>query len=524
MDNQSKINISEAPETARREIDLSYMVPDLAPYLRGRRVVNVEEVPPAELNHYPSSLRAIRVLTRAASSREVGDYGPAMAASSLNPEAAAEMFRLYSDTVFGRDSLRVAHDLIDHYPKLVRSTLLKLAESQGEVYRSEREEEPGRIAHEIRDPKTDPIARRLSGERGWGWPYYGSVDATVEFIRLFAASAHRQTNPAFLLDSPYISKSGQTKTLADAFDAAVKWTARRLDANPEGLLEHKPAFPGSIENQVWKDSLDAYFHADGTLANHNRGVASVEVQAAAYDALIDAAELYEEFINQPQEAIELRHRADNLRQQILEVFWTDEKDGYFVLGTDRGADGRLRQLKVRTSNMGHLLNSRLLDGKAPDIMAKKQAVVRQLFSPQLLNASGIRTLANDEVRFAPTAYHNGSVWLWDTYFIAQGLERQGYFGLADRLMERILRIAEQTKLFPEYVKGDDSPTAQLSHRIVDVWEEEAGRINRLEQPPQQIQAWSAAAVLAIKLRTTGRTENHSPDSEFERTILRSIPN
>src|SRR5690606_30664910 len=125
-------------------------------------------------------------------------------------------------------------------------------------------------------------------------------------------------------------------------------------------------------NQVWKDSPDAYHHSDGTLANHTSGIASIEVQTTAYDALLDAALLYEDYLNTPDIAYTLREQAEELRSTILNEFWTDEKGGYFVLGTDRDELGNLRQLKVRTSNMGHTLNSRLLAGNDPYITDRRQ--------------------------------------------------------------------------------------------------------------------------------------------------------
>ncbi len=103
--------------------------------------------------------------------------------------------------------------------------------------------------------------------------------------------------------------------------------------------------------------------------------------------------------------------------------------------------------------MGRLLDSRILEGNDPDIIQKREAVVRTLFSDEMLAASGVRTLSNKEVRFRPGAYHNGSVWLFDTYLIALGLERHGYFGLAENLKERIGRVVTQFNKFPEFAKG-----------------------------------------------------------------------
>ncbi len=454
----------------------------------------------------PSTLDEILRLTRANREDEIGKNGPSVAASARqtitlehDPDAP-EHLRLY-EVVFGRDSLRVAIDLISSYPELARATVLELARLQGTEYNNRREEEPGRIVHEVRD-ENSPIALQLSLERGWGWPYYGTVDATPEFIRTLTAYCRRSEENTGFLAEEYTDKTGQVRNIAYALESAVAWIERRLSANPEGLLEYRSVLPLGIENQVWKDSWDAYHHQDGTIANHNQGIASIEVQVTTYDALLDAAELLEDVLDNRPRAAELRLTAERLKQTIMDKFWTEDqqKGGYFVLGTDRDDDGRLRQLKIRTSNMGHTLNSRLLEGSDPEIVRRRELVVAHMLSPEMLNASGIRTLASDELRFRPGAYHNGSVWLWDTHHIAKGMRRLGYSAQANDLDQRILNVVAATNLLPEYVRGDDSATPSINQHIIDVYDNTYRRENRIEQPPQEVQAWTVAAILATKKR------------------------
>lgn len=451
-----------------------------------------DEQPP---EHALSSLRAIERLAQAKNYSDIGKAGPIIAAGSLGVHGRQREFSRY-EAVFGRDSLRVAMDLIPRYPKLARTTLIGLAELQGAEVNKWREEEPGRIIHEARDPKLDPVARELTEQRGWGWPYYGSVDATPEFIRTLIAYCRHEGYE--IMNHPYTDRSGKQQVIADALERAVAWICGRLDATREGLLEFKHANPGGIENQVWKDSWDSYFHADGTIANHTYGIASVEVQRVAYDALLDAAECYEKHLPDPEKANELRTRAARLRKQIIKHFWSDEHGGYFVLGTDRDDSGRLRQLGIRTSNMGHLLHSRLFRDDDPTDVKQREAIIRQLFSPELFSFNGIRTLATDAIRFRPGAYHNGSVWVWDNYLIIQGLEMQGYYGLARFLEHILLNDIDAVRRLPEYLRGDVDKAHRLNSRIVEVRDEVNERVNRLEQPPQDVQAWTAAAIYVIK--------------------------
>lgn len=447
-----------------------------------------------------SSLSEIYRLTAASNETGVGTNGPAIASLSSESNTATHNNQGLYSVIFGRDSLRVALDLVSHYPKLAKATIRKLAELQGTRYDTASEEEPGRIPHEIRGT-TDPIAIRITKERGWGWPYYGSVDATPEFIRTLSAFCKLSDQNINFLSQTFIDKDSQTQTIANALISAVDWMLVRMKSNPEGLLEYKSVLKYGIENQVWKDSWDSYHHSDGTIANHDQGIASIEVQTVSHDALLDAADLYDSvIINKHSEANQLREQAKLLSRKILDIFWTDDKGGYFVIGTDRDNDGNLRQLKIRTSNMGHVLNSRVIDGDDKEHTKKRLAILRQLQSPEMLSISGVRTLASDEVRFREGAYHNGSVWIWDTHHIAKGARRHAnnpeFEIFANNLDDRILNVVNTISEFPEYVRGGNEIV--INTRIIDVYDTKANRINRVEQPPQEIQAWTVAAIQATQ--------------------------
>lgn len=91
--------------------------------------------------------------------------------------------------------------------------------------------------------------------------------------------------------------------------------------------------------------------------------------------------------------------------------------------------------------------------------------------------------------------------------------------------DRIQNIVEQTRAFPEYVRGDSDTTIKMNDKIVTLWDEHHQRINKLEQPPQLIQAWSVAAVLELEYSNTKSDKNiltTMPVSELERTILQTI--
>ena len=488
--------------------------------LKGEKIIYIktfdEKVPKSAI----SSLKAIERLTLAQNYTEIGKHGPVIAAKSLKDHFNDREFNRYN-AIFGRDSLRVAVDLIKKYPDLAKTTLVKLAELQGLEFNARREEEYGKIVHEYRDPIIDPVARELTEQKGWDWPYYGSVDSTLEYIKTF--TLYCQLHGFSICQHTYIGRDQKKHKMSFALDKAVDWMLTKLEASQHNLIEFKALNPNGIENQAWKDSWDSYFHRNGLMANHQYGIASIEVQAATYDALVGAVNIYEKYFKDFNKAIKLQLKAKKVKDNIFNLFWTNARGGYFVLGLDKDSNQKLRQLQIKTSNMGHLLNSELFSSNDDFLQDRLQKIIKQLFSKELLSYSGIRTLAIDEIRFRPGAYHNGSVWIWDNYLIVQGLEKQGYFGLARFIEKIILEDINTVKRFPEYLRGDLVKRHLLNSRIVEVEDSINNKINRLEQPPQDVQAWTAASILAIKSEKKLPFRAQDPKKyQFEKNVLENI--
>jgi glycogen debranching enzyme len=425
--------------------------------LPGERLVEVRDVDLVDPPALPDALGELCKLTGVERPEEIGENGPAVASRVTDANADAPELRLF-EVVFGRDSLTTALFVAHLFPRLLETTLLHLAATQGKVYDARREEEPGRIAHEIREEDPDGV---------WSFPYYGSVDATVLFIRGALRAIARR--PEF---------RGE---IQPSLDAALAWLLRRLAADDLGLLSFRRANPHGLENQVWKDSWDSMSHADGTICNHALPVASLEAQALAYDALVEAR---------------LPDVAAQLERAVERHFWiADDEGGFYAIGVDRDpSTGAPRPLATHASNMGWLLGSRLLDERAD----RRRRIVELLFSDELLTDAGIRTLSSREARFRARSYHNGTVWPHDNYTVALGLARAGFADESAELQRRLLAVCAATHRYPEFVAGTENGADPVTRRVVDVYDDVNERRNRIEQPPQEIIAWTVAAAVAIE--------------------------
>jgi glycogen debranching enzyme len=396
--------------------------------------------------------------------------------------------------LFGRDSLRMALDLLDDFPALARTTLLQLARLQGVRHNPRGEEEPGRILHEHRYPG-DPHAARLG--QHWDLPYYGAVDTTPQWINLLAAYCER-VGDTRILEEPITDRAWRRLTLLDSLLMALEWMLRRLDdASGGGFIWVRRMRPDGIANQVWEDSADAYYHADGRLLDFTRAYAPVGVQGLAFDALLGASELLEGLAHGtlPVDTRNLRQRASELRARTLGHFWQPDL-GTFAHAVSVEDGGLLRPARVVASSPGQLLATRLLDGS--DVNPVRNRLAARLLEPDLLACAGIRTKSTSAARFRAGAYHNGSTWPWDTGVIADGLRRHGFTAAATDLDARVLRACAQVGGFPEFFRGDESDVASINEVIVDAIVD--GVPNRLEQPPQARQGWTATRVWRILRR------------------------
>jgi glycogen debranching enzyme len=294
-------------------------------------------------------------------------------------------------TIFGRDGLITALETLTFAPGVAAGVLRTLARLQGQRVNAEREEEPGKIVHELRSGEM-----ATTGEIPFA-QYYGSIDATPLFLVLFVEYADR-TGDMQLIEE-----------LWPAAIAAMRWIDSATDE--DGYLSYARRNQRGLINQGWKDSHDAIAHVDGTLAE--APIALAEVQAYVYAAKSGMARLARR-LQRFVEAATWEGQAVRLREHFNRDFWMPE-EGTFGLALD----GDRRLCRIVSSNAGHCLFGTVADpGKA-------QATMTRLLQEDMWCGWGVRTLSTQARRYNPMSYHNGSVWPHDNALIAAGCARYG---------------------------------------------------------------------------------------------------
>ena len=327
-------------------------------------------------------------------------------------------------TLFGRDSMIASYQALPYASELAEATLLALAQRQGTRIDDFRDEEPGKIMHEVRFGEMTAFEERPHS------PYYGAADVTPFFLILLDET-ERWTGNAELV-----------RQLEMEARAALSWIDTYGDRNGDGYVEYNRGNKETgLDNQCWKDSWNSIAFADGTLSRLPR--ATCEIQGYVYDAKMRCARLAREFWNDPEFANRLEKEASELKRRFNQDFWLEDRE-FFALAID--GDGR--KVDSLTSNIGHLLWSGIVNED------KAQAVVRHLMGPKLYTGWGIRTMAEGEGSYNPIGYHVGTVWPHDNSFIAMGLRRYGYREEAARVAMGMLEAATSFKgRLPEAFAG-----------------------------------------------------------------------
>lgn len=324
-------------------------------------------------------------------------------------------------TLFGRDSIIGALQMLAFDADMARQTLRVLSSLQGRVCDSWREEQPGKILHELR---VGELAHTGQVPHS---PYYGSIDATPLFL---------------VLAAEFFAWTGDRATIEELrphIDAALAWLDDNADAG--GYLAYAPTSGDGLLNQGWKDSDMGVPGSDGRPAEPP--IASVEVQAYSYLARVLMADVFRS-LGETERADRLRQEAAALQRCFERDFWMESRGCYALALQKHGC-----QVAVCSSNAGHVLWA----GIASKDRARRTR--KRLMRPDMFSGWGVRTLSQVEAAYSPVGYHVGTVWPHDNSLVLAGFRRYGFDKAALRIFSGMTEAAMHFELYrlPELFAG-----------------------------------------------------------------------
>lgn len=445
-----------------------------------------------------------KLLNRLIAKQDKADYIDLVSAGNMGVFASLGVH--FDFAIFGRDSIQVAEDLLETHQALSKRIILVLASLQGVKYDDKSEQEPGKIHHEYRTKIFNDIPipeyslnimKRL--QQSWGDEnrddlcYYGTFDATPLYVRLVGRYIDMYGKD--FLEEKYNGLDGE-KTIKDSLRAAISWLIGKIETSSWMLLEFKRLnWDAGIANQVWKDSGTSYLHTNGEMANHDNGIASVELQAYAYDALKTAANLISFNEQEKHDWLEL---AKQIQKQTIDKLWMTEKR-FFAQGLDRGPDNQTRKIETLTSNPGLLLDSNLLlDLPATEAASYVEGVVQMLLGVEFMTDAGIRCRALVHSSMPGFVDYHGSYTVWprETYALARGLRRFNKLAEASQLESKILHSVMKAGEFYEFFYVNEKGSAWYDRDDAIKYFEQNGMANNIATP-ESGQAWTISAVQAI---------------------------
>lgn len=334
------------------------------------------------------------------------------------------------DALFGRDACISGAQLLAFKPEIAKEALASLARFQGTKVDHWRDEEPGKIPHELRRGELTN-----TGELPFA-PYYGSIDSTPLFL---------------FLAGEYYRWTADIKTLTELrpnLEAGLEWMRKYGDTNGDGYLDYEKRSVKGLVNQGWKDSADSMVHSNGELLR--APITLVEVQSYVHGALVRLADVFTAFGDETAAAA-MRDEAAQLRKRFNRDFWIADENCFAL-----ALDGDGRAAATVTSNAGQALWGGIAD---PELAAQ---LAQRLLRRDMFSGWGIRTLSSESPSYNPQGYHVGTVWPHDNSIVAMGLKRYGHEAELNAVATALCEAARQFQYYrlPELFGGEE----QSGHR------------------------------------------------------------
>ena len=326
--------------------------------------------------------------------------------------------------LFGRDSLISSLQLLYLSPDFLKNSLNVLSKYQGNKYDVETGEEPGKILHELSNPRT---YIENPGKESWvevNKPLFLSIDSTPLFI--ISALTFIKKNYKINLDS--IQKS---------VEKSIIWLLKKSE-NTGFVTYNTIDLDGKLASMGWMDGAwDLYGKLSGDIA-------LIEVQGYAYEAL----RLFNETFPDNNLYKKVNDEIIYLKNNINKYFWIDDIKYYSPAISI--CNGKINALKNITSSPGHLLITDIID------INKKRAVVDKLFDKNMFTPYGIRTVSIEDTICDLLKYQSGSIWPNDNWIILEGLKKSGFIAESNKLILSLLKAVKYLKEPYEYYSVDNN--------------------------------------------------------------------
>lgn len=314
--------------------------------------------------------------------------------------------------LFSRDVLFTSRQFAAISTAMLRGSLSILAGQLGTEINDWRDEQPGRVIHEIHSgPPAQlnytPLGRDFGGATGSF--FYGSA----------AADLWRWTG----------NKELVTRFIEPAL-RTLEW-ADRYCRDKSGFYKYRTRSKRGVKNQGWKDSADAIVYPNGSQVPDPLG--TCEMQGCVYSSKQALSQVLWAF-GDKDTARRLAKEAEELKTRFNDFFWM-RKENYIAMGID----GKNRRIESITSDPGLCLRYGIVADQ------RREAVVRRLMADDLFSGWGVRTLSSKHPSFNPFSYHCGSVWPIENGELVMAL---AMCGMVDEMHRLARAMFEAAKLFP----------------------------------------------------------------------------